>query len=126
SAHAAVVCRWCATVESPWRCRQCGGQQFRAPVVGALRTAEEFAQAFDRPVVTSSGSSIVDTVDHPRALVLATPGAEPTVPGGYRAIVLLDTWLMLARDDVRVVEESHRRWFGALALAAHGAPAVVV
>ena len=33
-------------------------------------------------------------------------------------MILLDTWLMLARDDVRVEEESHRRWFNALALDA--------
>ena len=33
---------------------------------------------------------------------------------------------MLSRDDVRVVEESHRRWFNALALARETAPAVAV
>ena len=38
----------------------------------------------------------------------------------------MDTWLMLARDDVRVVAEAHRRWFNALALAREAAPAVAV
>lgn len=97
-------------------------------MVGALRTAEEFTAAFDdRQVVTSGGSTVLDSVEPNRhLLVLATPGAEPRIHGGYRLVVLLDTWLMLARDDVRVVEESYRRWFNALALAAHGAPAVAV
>ncbi|MFI5427805.1 hypothetical protein [Aeromicrobium sp. UC242_57] len=99
----------------------------RAPVVGALRTAEEFGRAFPGlTVVTSGGSTIVDSVDPGPVLVLATPGAEPHLIGGYRVVVLLDTWLMLGRDDVRVDEESHRRWFNALALAGPGATAVAV
>jgi len=40
--------------------------------------------------------------------------------------VLMDTWLMLGRDDVRVMEEAHRRWFNALAMARETAPAVAV
>jgi len=95
--------------------------------VGALRTAEEFARAFpDLEVVTSGGQTILDEVEPGRRLVLATPGAEPHVAGGYDVVILLDTWLMLAREDVRVEEESHRRWFNALALAGPGATAVAV
>ncbi|RZL89268.1 MAG: hypothetical protein EOP73_30250 [Variovorax sp.] len=122
------MCRWCATEVPRWRCTECGGTRLRAPVVGQLRTAEEFGAAFpDRTVLTSGGDTVLETVDpegHP--LVLATPGAEPPVPGGYAVVVLLDTWLMLGRDDVRVTEESHRRWFNALALSAFGARAVAV
>ncbi|MBA4609250.1 primosome assembly protein PriA [Aeromicrobium sp. Marseille-Q0843] len=127
-ADAPLVCRWCATEVPRWRCAECGGTRLRAPVVGQLRTAEEFGAAFpDRTVLTSGGETVLETVDpegHP--LVLATPGAEPPVPGGYAVVVLLDTWLMLGRDDVRVFEESHRRWFNALALSAFGARAVAV
>ncbi|WP_246065180.1 primosome assembly protein PriA [Aeromicrobium piscarium] len=130
SARAPVVCRWCGTQDPHWRCHECGSDRLRAPVVGQLRTAEEFAQAFtSHRVVTSGGSSVLDTVDpapDERTLVLATPGAEPRVPGGYSLVVLLDTWLMLGRDEVRVVEEAHRRWFNALALAAHHGEAVAV
>ncbi|MFH7324257.1 primosomal protein N' [Aeromicrobium sp. JJY06] len=127
-ADAPLVCRWCATEVPAWRCGECGGTRLRAPVVGQLRTAEEFGAAFpDRTVLTSGGSAVLDHVEGDGSpLVLATPGAEPTVSGGYAVVVLLDTWLMLGRDDVRVVEESHRRWFNALALAAFGARAVAV
>ncbi|GAA3526910.1 putative primosomal protein N' [Aeromicrobium flavum] len=127
-ADAPLVCRWCATTVAAWRCGECSGTRLRAPVVGQLRTAEEFAAAFPgREVVTSGGDTVLDHLDRDDAvLVLATPGAEPSVTGGYAVVVLLDTWLMLARDDVRVFEESHRRWFNALALAGYGARAVAV
>lgn len=126
-ADAPPVCRWCGIAASPWVCRACGSARLRSPVVGQLRTAEEFARAFaDRDVLTSGGDLVLDEVAAERALVLATPGAEPPAVGGYRLVVLLDTWLMLARDDVRVVEEAHRRWFNALSLAAFGARAVAV
>lgn len=111
------VCRWCGHSE-PWQCTHCSGTALRAPVVGHVRTAEEFARTFaDRRVVTSGGEAVLDQVDDPASLVLATPGAEPPAVAGYALVVLLDTWLTLARDDVRVVEESHRRWFNAMALA---------
>jgi primosomal protein N' (replication factor Y) len=59
-------------------------------------------------------------VDSSPAIVVATPGVEPVAEGGYAAVVLLDTWLMLARQDLRTGEESARRWFNAAALARSG------
>lgn len=127
SASKPVACRWCGQTVSPWVCPSCHGSRLRSPVVGALRTAEEFSRAFpDLEVVTSGGASVQDDLPAGRRLVLATPGAEPHVDGGYDAVILLDTWLMLGRDDVRVEEESHRRWFNALALARPGGRAVAV
>lgn len=127
SANSAPVCGWCGTNVDSWECVQCHGRRLRAPVVGALRTAEEIGKAFaDIPVVTSGGSAVLDTVPAGRAIVLATPGAEPRIEGGYEVIVLLDTWLMLGRQELRVEEEAHRRWFNALAMAAPGGRGVVV
>lgn len=127
SASSPPLCRWCATEHRDWVCASCGGRQLRAPVVGQIRTAEEFARAFpDRTVIASGGSDVVATTDDSRALVLATPGAEPRAKDGYACVILLDTWLMLARDDIRVVLESHRRWFAALALARFGARAIAI
>jgi primosomal protein N' (replication factor Y) len=123
----AVACRWCGHQPSPWTCPECGGDALRAPSQGHVRTAEEYAKAFpDHQVVTSGGDTVLDTVEPGSIIVLATPGAEPMVAEGYALVVLMDTWLMLSRDDVRVVEESHRRWFNALALARETAPAVAV
>ena len=50
------------------------------------------------------------------AIVVATPGAEPVAVGGYAAVLLMDTWLLLARSDLRATEEAVRRWANAAAL----------
>lgn len=123
----ALQCRLCRERPNPWSCPNCRGHVVRAPTVGHLRTAEEYAAAFPgHEVVTSGGSEVLDEIEPGRRIVLATPGAEPRVATGYGLVVLMDTWLMLSRDDVRVVEEAHRRWFNALALARETAPAVAV
>jgi primosomal protein N' (replication factor Y) len=121
------TCRWCGTAAPFWSCRACGSSRLRSPVVGQLRTAEEYAAAFPgRSVLTSGGAEVLDVVHDPDALVLATPGAEPRALDGYALVVLMDTWLALGRDDLRVVEEAHRRWFNALALGRERAEAVAV
>ena len=127
SRGAEPTCRWCGTAVPFWSCRACGSSRLRSPVVGQLRTAEEYAAAFPgRAVLTSGGTDVLDVVDDPDALVLATPGAEPRAASGYALVVLMDTWLALGRDDLRVLEEAHRRWFNALALARERAEAVAV
>ncbi len=110
-------CSWCATVASGWRCAECGGQGLRAPVLGDARTAEEIGRALPGVTVrTSSGDRILAHVDATPAIVVATPGAEPVADGGFAAVLLLDTWLLLARSDLRATEEAMRRWANAAAL----------
>jgi primosomal protein N' (replication factor Y) (superfamily II helicase) len=123
-------CRWCGRAANRWHCRYCGADRFRAPVVGSQRTAEELGRTFPKvPVVSSTGGQARDHVDARPALVVATPGAEPPAEGGYAAALVLDTWLTLARPDLRTSEESLRRWLGAAALvrpAGDGGSVVVV
>ncbi|MDO9400742.1 MAG: primosomal protein N' [Polaromonas sp.] len=117
SPDTAPACRWCGTVAEQWRCRECGGARLRAPVVGRGRTAEELGRAFPSvPVVGASGETRTTRVDGTPRLVVATPGAEPHADGGYAAALLMDTWLLLARPDLRTAEESVRRWLNASAL----------
>jgi primosomal protein N' (replication factor Y) len=86
--------------------------------VGERRTAEELSRAFpDVPVLTSSGEAMRSTVPDEAALVVATPGAEPTAAEGYGAVLLLDAWSSLSRPDLRAAEEALRRWCHAAALA---------
>jgi primosomal protein N' (replication factor Y) len=121
------ACRWCGTVDEAWSCSVCGHRGLRAPVVGERRTAEELGRAFpSTPVVSSGGDHVVESVPARPALVVATPGAEPVAAGGYAAVVLLDTWLALARADLRTEEEALRRWLGAAGLAGPGATVVAV
>ena len=111
-------CAWCATRATGWRCHECGHQGMRAPVLGDARTAEELGRALPGvPVRTSSsGDRVLATVAGTPAIVVATPGAEPVAAGGYAAVLLMDTWLLLARSDLRATEEAVRRWANAAAL----------
>ena len=120
-------CAWCATPAPGWRCPVCGGAGLRAPVVGDRRTAEELGRAFPGTTVrTSSGERVLTDVPGEPALVVATPGAEPVAEGGYAGVLLLDTWLPLARADLRAGEEALRRWMNAAALARPGGQVVAV
>ncbi|MBZ5741145.1 primosomal protein N' [Nocardioides mangrovi] len=121
------ACRWCGTVAEDWACPECGHRGLRAPVLGDARTAEELGRAFaNTRVRTSSGDAVLATVPPGPQIVVATPGAEPVVEGGYAAVVLLDTWLLLSRIDLRAGEEALRRWAGAAALVARGGRVVAV
>ncbi|MEV1241179.1 primosomal protein N' [Nonomuraea sp. NPDC049750] len=125
--HSAPYCRWCGRVDAGWRCPNCGGHRLRAVVVGARRTAEELGRAFPSvPVRTSGRDGVLATVPATRALVVATPGAEPVAEGGYAAAVLLDAWALLGRPDLRATEEALRRWTNAAALLRPGAEVVVL
>jgi primosomal protein N' (replication factor Y) len=69
------------------------------------------------PVRTSGRDAVLAQVSAEPALVVATPGAEPAAEGGYGAVLLLDTWALLTRADLRAGEEALRRWFAAATLA---------
>jgi primosomal protein N' (replication factor Y) len=98
----------------------------RAVVVGAKRTAEELGRAFPGvPVRTSGRESVLESVGAEPALVVATPGAEPSAEGGYGAALLLDGWVLLGRPDLRAAEETLRRWMNAASLVRPQGPVVV-
>ncbi|HZD97288.1 MAG TPA: primosomal protein N' [Micromonosporaceae bacterium] len=123
SATGPATCRWCARAAAGWTCVQCGGRALRSAVIGARRTAEELGRVFpDVPVRTSGRDGVLASVPAEPSLVVSTPGAEPVVAGadrddGYGAVLLLDTWALLTRADLRAGEETLRRWLAAAALA---------
>jgi primosomal protein N' (replication factor Y) len=119
---ARVTCAWCGRPQIEWECPICGSRRVRAPVVGAERTAEELGKAFPQiPVRHSTGGRRLDTVADSAAIVVTTPGAEPQAAGGYAGAVLLDTGLLLLRQDLRAAEEALRRWLNVVALVRSGA-----
>ncbi len=114
-------CRWCGAVAEQWSCPHCQGRVLRAPVVGSLRTGQEWGRSFSSVRVHNSGGDhVLSDVDDDPAIVIATPGAEPVAQGGYAAAVLLDTWLTLSRPGLRVDEEALRRWLNVAALVRPG------
>ncbi len=124
-----LACRWCGKPEAHFACPACGFDRLRATGVGAGRTAEEIGRAFPGiQVITSSAQQVRTTVGEEPALVVATPGAEPSAVAGYGAALLLDGAAMLGRPDLRAAEETLRRWMAAAALvrpAAAGGRVVV-
>jgi primosomal protein N' (replication factor Y) len=125
--RAVPTCHWCGRAAADYACPACGGRRLRASVTGARRTAEELGRAFPGAVVRTSGrDEILDTVPGDASVVVATPGAEPVAEGGYGAVLLLDTWALLSRSDLRAAEEAMRRWLNASALARPDGRVVVV
>ncbi|MGC4893510.1 primosomal protein N' [Micromonospora sp. DT31] len=122
AAQGIPACRWCGRVAAAYACPECGGRRLRASVTGARRTAEELGRAFPGvPVRTSGREEVLAGVPGGAGLVIATPGAEPVAEGGYGAVLLLDSWALLTRADLRAGEEAFRRWTAAAALARPGA-----
>jgi primosomal protein N' (replication factor Y) (superfamily II helicase) len=120
-------CRWCGAADPDRACPECGHRGLRAPVLGDVRTAEELGRAFPGTTVrSSSGDRVLASVGADHDLVVATVGAEPVAAEGYAAVVVLDTWLTLARDDLRAEEEALRRWLGAGGLVRSGGRVVAV
>ncbi len=127
NAASAPGCTWCGREAVGWSCVECGHRGLRAPVVGGRRTSEELGKAFPGVLVrTSDGDQVLSAVEGEPALVVATPGAEPVAAGGYRVVVLLDTWLPLSRADLRTDEEALRRWLNAAGLVQPGGTIMVV
>lgn len=112
------TCHWCGRASAAYECPVCGERRLRASIIGARRTAEELGRAFPGVAVRTSGrDEVLNEVPGKAALVVATPGAEPVAIGGYGAVLLLDTWALLTRADLRAAEEAMRRWFTAAAMA---------
>ncbi|MBP3087679.1 primosomal protein N' [Corynebacterium sp. sy017] len=124
-------CRWCGRFDNHFRCSQCGSARLRAVVLGTNRTAEEIGRAFPQvKVITSGGNKIVASIKAEPCIVVSTPGAEPEVDAGrYGVALLLDTWALLGRQQLRAAEDALAKWAYASSLvmaAAQGGEVIIV
>jgi len=127
SSRSVPGCQWCGKLATNWTCSNCEGTTLRNVGQGAGRTAEDLGRAFPGVrVLVADGERPILHIGAEPALVIATRGAEPIAAGGYRAVLLLDGERMLARESLRVAEDCLRWWSNAIALAAPGAPTVLV
>ena len=127
SARSVPGCAWCGALAVGWSCSNCAGEKLRSVGFGASRTAEDLGRAFPGVrIIVADGERTVLSVGPEPALVIATRGAEPIASGGYRAVLLLDGERMVARESLRVGEDCLRWWSNAVALAAGGAPTILV
>ena len=123
-----ATCSWCARTSQSWRCPHCSGTELRATRVGSTRTAEEIARNLpDASVLESSAAHRISRQLPSRpTVVVATPGAEPDVDGGYAAAIILDAHALAGRAELWAPEEAARRWLNALSLVRPGHPGLVV
>ncbi|MFS2031996.1 primosomal protein N', partial [Curtobacterium sp. CT11-45] len=120
-------CRFCGALAVGFRCPTCGNGTVKPVGQGAQRTADELGRAFPGTrIVVADGSRPLDEVPARPSVVVATRGAEPSVPGGYACVLLLDGERMLAREGLRVQEDVLRFWTNAAAKGAPGAEAYLV
>lgn len=126
--HGAVPqCRFCGALAVGYRCPTCGGGKLKPVGQGAQRTADELGRAFPGTrIIVADGLRPIDEVPAKPAVVVATRGAEPSTPGGYACVLLLDGERMLAREGLRVQEEVLRFWTNAAAKGAPGAEVYLV
>lgn len=113
------TCAWCGRVDPRHRCTECGSPRLRAIVLGAQRTAEELGRAFaGTRIVVSGGNKVIEELDCEPCLVIATPGAEPSLREGgrYGAALLLDGASLLSRQDLRATEDTLAKWAHAATL----------
>ncbi|MAT60474.1 MAG: primosome assembly protein PriA [Micrococcales bacterium] len=117
-------CRRCDW-SGEFHCPECGSHQLRAVRTGAGRTAEEVARLFPRVPVTLRMAGEIDETEISTGIVVATPGLEPELPGGYAAAYLPDAQDDLWLSDARAGENALRRWFNAVALVRPGARVMI-
>jgi primosomal protein N' (replication factor Y) len=78
----------------------------------------------DANVVHSNGENRLLNVKSGPLLLVATPGAEPEVEGGYECVVIADAPSMVGSPRLRALEQSLGKWANAISLAHHSASIV--
>jgi primosomal protein N' (replication factor Y) len=114
-------------VNIDFRCSNCAGQKLKHGSAGTTRTIAEFGRAFPGvQVIEATADHKASGLKAGKYLVVATPGAEPSVAGGYESVVILDANRALNRDNLRATESAVRSWSNAIALGNQNARNVLV
>ena len=116
-ASSSPECVLCSKVYASSKCRWCQSSVMIMLGRGGERHTEEIGRAFPNlPTYFSSAENpIIDLPSQP-ALVIATAGMEPTVAGGYSAVVLLEGDSFFSYSDLRAQERARETFFAAAAL----------
>lgn len=119
-------CRWCNLQNLDYKCVSCGDHRIRQGFGGSTRTVTEFGKAFPGvALVESTGDKPMLVTSPGKKIVIATPGAEPSVEGGYAAVIILDANQVLLKDSLRATEEGVRVWANAIAKLSSTGRAVI-
>jgi primosomal protein N' (replication factor Y) len=122
-----VKCRWCNAINMNFNCQACSGTKLKQGSAGTSRTIAEFGRAFAGvQLIEATGENRTQTLKTGKFLVVATPGAEPRVQGGYSAVIILDANRALNRDSLRSTEDAVRTWSNAISLGSANSRNVLV
>lgn len=96
--------------------------------IGSDRIGEELSRAFPQVAVqvSSSTAGVKAEVGPQPQVVVATPGAEPHVAGGYCAVIITGVASALLGPRLDAPLQALRRWMNALALARPRAQGLLV
>ncbi len=96
----------------------CGGANTRPIRIGASAIADQFRRSFpNTTILESNGDNPLLSTTASGVLVVATPGAEPDVVGGYDLIVIADAAQMIGAPRLRALEKAVGSWANAISLA---------
>jgi len=110
-------CRSCKSNIQQSACT-CGKTSTRPTRLGASAFTSQMVRSFpDANVVHSNGENRLLNVKSGPLLVVATPGAEPEVEGGYACVVIADAPSMVGSPRLRALEQSLGKWANAISLA---------
>ena len=110
-------CVLCSTKYPSWHCTWCQETVIYIASRGIDRFSEEIGKAFPNfPVLNSSGDHIIDSVPNQPSLIVATPGSQPEVEGGYAAVALLEGDRFFGQTDLRANEVACEHFFRSASL----------
>jgi primosomal protein N' (replication factor Y) (superfamily II helicase) len=122
------ICSLCNLTSVDWSCKWCKKSTANLLGRGNLRFAQEIGRAFPGfPVLSSDATHVVEQVENPYSIVLATAGMAPPLKGGYQAVVVLEGDNLFSQLDLRAQERAREAIMqSASLLAAHGKALIVV
>ncbi len=127
SATSVPECVLCSKVYSSLKCRWCQQDVMILLGRGGERHLEEIGRAFPGiPAHFSNSESPIPQLPRKPALVIATPGMEPNIVGGYSAVVLLDGDSFFSYSDLRAQERAREIFFAAAALVTPNGEVITV
>jgi len=119
-------CRICKKVDSLPACN-CGSSNTRPVRIGATAIAGQLRRSFpDAEVLESSGDNPLISTTASAVLVVATPGAEPDVAGGYDLVVIADAAQMIGAPRLKALEKAVGSWANASSLGSMNSVVIFV
>jgi primosomal protein N' (replication factor Y) len=107
-----IECSLCDAKYPDWTCTWCSNKTPFLLSRGTTRYAQEIGRAFPGVQISlSEGDAILEDHSVKQGIVIATPGSEPYVDGGFSAVVVLDADGILNQSDLKSLERAQQLIF---------------